>query len=99
MIGIPAMANVAHSFFPNGLAFPAMVFLLLLLSVEGLARGNGKTTYASIGFARSLACGFVPVIRVNDFSARRENGKPPNEDGGECETMGGISKHESRLTG
>ena len=47
--------------------------------VECLARGNGKTTYASIGFARSLACGFVPVIRIDDFSVRRENGKPPNE--------------------
>ena len=59
-----------------------------------LARGNSKTTYASIRFARGLAGGFVPVTRVNDFSARGENGKPPTKNGGERETMGGISNHE-----
>jgi len=57
-----------------------MAFCLLLLSVEGLARGNGKTTYASIGFARGLTGGFVSVVGIHDFSVRRENGKPPYEE-------------------
>ena len=70
--------------------------MFLLRLIECLARGDRETTYASVGVARGLAGGFVPVVGIHDFSARRENGEPPNKHYGDTYLHGCLARAVKR---